>query len=306
MNRHALLDGVDAMPINPELTLMPKAFLEAGYHTIHVGKWHNDGHPKDKGYATTRRFFPEENLNDLQKSGHWLRFKEVDGEAEGHSTELFTAAAVEEINGAPAERPWFCFLGYFAPHDPHHSPPPFDTLYPPEHIPLFPNYMPEHPIDNGAMMIRDELLENWPKRQDAMRKYRCRYYGMISYLDHQLGMLLGALRSSGQLENTLVVFTGDQGLACGSHGLLGKENMYDHSLTSPLILSGAGIPLGGSRSKTLSHHVDLFPTLCEAAGIACPESGALSGLFCHDAGTPPGGNCSSRLSNLSSQVVADV
>jgi arylsulfatase A-like enzyme len=260
------------MPINPELALLPQAFHGAGFHTIHVGKWHNDGHPRGKGYDRTRCVYAADNLNDDAQYGHWMRFAEEDGsQVEGHSTELFTTAALEELATAPADRPWFCYLAYCAPHDPHDSPPPFDTMYEAATMPLYPNHMPEHPIDNGAMTIRDEVLENWPRTQEAMRRYRCRYYGMISHLDHHIGRLLGRLQSTGQLDNTLIVFTGDQGLATGSHGLLGKENMYDHSIASPLILRGPGIPAGG-RSWAMSHHVDLFPTLCELVGIARPAS----------------------------------
>ena len=74
----------------------------------------------------------------------------------------------------------------------------------------------------------------------------------------------------GKLES-IIVLTGDQGLAIGSHGLLGKENMYDHSIASPLIYAGPGIPAGG-RSAALVHHVDLFPTLCELTGVPRPAS----------------------------------
>jgi arylsulfatase A-like enzyme len=258
-------------PIRPELTLLPKAFQLAGFHTIHVGKWHNDEHPRDKSYDVVRRVFNADNLNDYAQHGQWQRYREKGLDVEGHSTELFTDAALEEIRSAPADRPWFCFVGYHAPHDPHDSPAPFNTMYDSATIPLFPNYMPEHPIDNGANTIRDELVENWPRTQDAMRRYRARYYGAISHMDHHIGRLLGQLRSRGMLDNTLVVFTGDQGLAAGSHGLLGKENMYDHSIASPLIFFGPGVPSGG-RSAAMSHQMDLYPTVCELAGVPVPVS----------------------------------
>ncbi len=261
------------MPIKPELELLPQTMQRNGYHTIHVGKWHNDGHPRDKGYVVTRRVFNEDNLNDPLVKGHFVKFEEQGGILEGHSTELFTDAALQEMTTAPEDKPWFCYVGYFAPHDPHHSPPPFDTLYPAEKMPLFPNHMPEHPFDNGAMTIRDELLENWPRQHDAMKKYRSRYYGMITHLDHNIGLLIGQLQTAGRLDNTVIIFTGDQGLAAGSHGLLGKENMYDHSIASPLILSGPGITRGG-RSLAMSHHTDLFPTICDLAGIDRPNSAA--------------------------------
>ncbi len=259
------------MPIAPELVLMPYAFQTAGYHTMHVGKWHNDGHPRDKAYDETHCVFPEDNLNDMQTHGHYLRFQEPEGSVSGHSTEIFTDAAIKALERAPQDHPWFCYLAYAAPHDPHESPEPFASLFDPQKIPLLPNYMPEHPFDNGDMVIRDELLENWPRGQEAMRRYRARYYAMICHLDHHIGRLLGWLRVHGQLENTIVVFTGDQGLAIGSHGLLGKENMYDHSIAAPLIYCGPGIPPGG-RSNALAHHVDLFPTLCELTGVPRPAS----------------------------------
>ena len=278
--RAELLTGCDSfrnrvpwfgMPINPELTLMPAAFRDNGYHCMHVGKWHNDGHPRDNDYDVTRRVYPSDNLNAYARHGHWQRYQEGDVEVEGHSTELFTDAAIEEIAAAPQDKPWFCFLVYNAPHDPHDSPAPFDTMYEAAQMPLLPNHMPEHPIDNGVMMIRDEMLENWPRTQDAMRRYRARYYGMVSHLDHHLGRLLGRLRITGQLENTIILYTGDQGLAIGSHGLLGKENMYDHSIASPLVIAGPGVTAGG-RSRAMSHHMDVMPTLCELAGIPIPAS----------------------------------
>lgn len=263
------------MPINPELTLMPQAFRAAGYHTIHVGKWHNDGHPRDRGYDVTHTVFPHENLNDYNTFGNMMRFKEEEGEVAGFTADVFTDYATKALGRVPRNRPWFCFLAHTAPHDPHDCPAQFSARYDPAQMPLLPNFMPEHPFDNGDMLIRDELLENWPREQAAMRRYRARYYAAITHLDHNIGRLLGHLRLTGQLDNTVIVFTGDQGLAIGSHGLLGKENMYDHSLASPLIILGAGgpsnLPAGG-RCEALVHHVDLFPTLCELAGIERPAS----------------------------------
>ncbi len=259
------------MAINPELTLLPRAFKDAGYHTIHVGKWHNDGHPRDKGYDVTSCVFHNDNLNNHAKTGHYMRFKEPWGEVSGHSSEIFTDSALRLLENAPADKPWFCFLAYHAPHDPFDAPEPFASMYDPEKMPLYPNYMPEHPVDNGDMTIRDELLENWPRTQERMRRYRAKYYGMISHMDFHFGRVLDFLKSKGLDRNTVVVFTGDQGLATGSHGLLGKENMYDHSISSPLIWRGPSIPRGKT-SSALVHHVDLYPTLCEIAGIPKPAS----------------------------------
>ena len=259
------------MPINPDLTLLPSAFRNAGYHTVHVGKWHNDGHPRDKGYDETHCVFAQDNCNNHREQGHFVRFEEEDGEVSGHSSEVFVDAACNALKRSPRERPWFCYLAFFAPHDPHEAPEPFSGLYNPADMPLLPDFMPEHPFDNGDMVIRDELLENWPRTHEVIRRYRARYYAVISHMDRQIGRLLGWLRSTGDMENTVIAFAGDQGLAIGSHGLLGKENMYDHSIGSPLIYHGPGVPAGGC-SNALAHHVDLFPTLCGLAGVERPDT----------------------------------
>ncbi len=271
--RNSFANGVPwfGMPIEPSLTLLPEAMKAGGYTTLHVGKWHNDGHPRDKGYDATTCVHPEDNKNSYREHGQIMRFEEGDRVREGHSSDIMTDAAIELLGSTSSEKPWFLYFGFGAPHDPHISPEPFASMYDPSQMPLPPNYMPEHPFDNGDMVIRDELLENWPRTPDTIRRYVARYYGIISHLDWNIGRLLGALEARGQLDNTVIVFTGDQGLAAGSHGLLGKENMYDHSIASPLILAGPGIR-PGVRSTAMSHHVDLFPTVCELAGVELPES----------------------------------
>jgi len=261
-------------PIRPGLTLLPDALRDAGYHTIHVGKWHNDGHPRDKGYERVHRVYPNDNLNQPEydtRFGHTFRFEEHGHEVQGHSTELYADAALEALERAPQDRPWFMYLALHSPHDPFQCPEPYASMYDAASMPLPPNYMPEHPFDNGVMLIRDEKLLPWPREQDAIRQYRARYYSMISHHDHHLGRVLDALDASGQTEDTLVIFTSDHGLAVGSHGLLGKENMYDHSVRVPLLMRGPHVP-AQHRVTRLAHHVDLLPTICHAVGIEPPGS----------------------------------
>ena len=97
---------------------------------------------------------------------------------------------------------------------------------------------------------------------------------MRTHLDEQVGRILAALRATGHERDTLVVFTADNGLALGSHGLLGKQNCYEHSLAVPLILRGPGVP-AGRRSPALVPLQDLLPTLCELSRIGVP--GGLDG-----------------------------
>jgi arylsulfatase A-like enzyme len=93
---------------------------------------------------------------------------------------------------------------------------------------------------------------------------------MITHLDAQVGRVLDALRRTGRYDRTLIVFAGDNGLALGSHGLLGKQNLYEHSVRVPLILAGPGVPRH-KRSEALCYLLDVGPTLCELTGVPVPD-----------------------------------
>jgi arylsulfatase A-like enzyme len=98
----------------------------------------------------------------------------------------------------------------------------------------------------------------------------CEYYGLVTHLDNQVGRILSALKKSGHADNTIVIYTADHGLAMGSHGLLGKQNVYEQSMQCPLILSGPGIPRGKS-SDAFTYVHDLYATLCSLVDIQ-PEN----------------------------------
>jgi arylsulfatase A-like enzyme len=92
---------------------------------------------------------------------------------------------------------------------------------------------------------------------------------MISHLDAQVGRIREALKAGGLDKNTLVIFASDHGLAIGSHGLLGKQNLYDHSTRAPLIFTGPGVP-AGKKSDALVYLFDIFPTAAELCGVKLP------------------------------------
>ena len=132
------------------------------------------------------------------------------------------------------------------------------------------NFQPQHSFNNGALTIRDEALAPWPRTPEVVRQHLADYYASIAFLDSQVGRILDALRASGQYGRTLIVFTSDHGLAIGSHGLFGKQNLYDHSMRSPLVIAGPGVPKG-RRSDAMCYLLDIFPTLGELTGVAAPE-----------------------------------
>ena len=144
-------------------------------------------------------------------------------------------------------------------------------MYNPKDIPLPANYLPEHPFNNGELVIRDERLEKWPRSKSAIQQHLAEYYAIITHEDEQIGKVIKALKDTGRFENTIIIFSADNGLAIGSHGLMGKQNVYEHSVKIPLVISGPGIEKN-KRSQAMCYTFDLFPTFCEAAGAKTPAS----------------------------------
>ncbi len=162
------------------------------------------------------------------------------------------------------DQPFFAYVGFAGPHDPRVAAPEWLNLYDRAKIPLPKNYMPFHPFDNGDLRIRDEALAPWPRSEEVVRKHLHDYYGCISSIDHHIGRLLTVLQEMGELEYTIIIFTSDHGLAIGSHGLFGKQNLYEHSMKAPLIFAGPGITNG--QSDAFAYLFDIFPTVVDLVG----------------------------------------
>lgn len=116
---------------------------------------------------------------------------------------------------------------------------------------------------------RDENLGAWPRTEAMIRDQLAEYYGLITHMDEQIGRILAALQQTGQADNTIIVFAADNGLALGSHGLLGKQSVFEHSMRTPLIVAGPGIP-GGKSTTAFTYLFDLFPTLCDVLAVQPP------------------------------------
>ena len=96
------------------------------------------------------------------------------------------------------------------------------------------------------------------------------YYALISRLDNRIGDIIETLKKEGLFENTIIVYAADNGLAIGSHGLLGKQDLYEHSMKVPLIISGPGIPKN-EVSDALVYLYDIFPTLSDLCELSTPD-----------------------------------
>lgn len=269
-------DYAGVMTLAPGQPTLPEVMRRAGYHTHVIGKWHNDTGSLARGFDGGDKLFlggmcahERVPVQDFDPEGRYPKERQFIGEK--FSTELFCDAAVDFIREYRREPPFFIYLALTSPHDPRTAPEPYAGMYDPSRIPLPANFMAEHPFDNGEMKIRDEKLAPWPRTPEVIRRHLADYYAMISHMDAQMGRVLAALRESGHDGNTIIVYTGDHGLAVGQHGLMGKQNLYEHSIRVPLILRGPGLP-AGRRSDALVQSYDLFPTICELVGTAAPPN----------------------------------
>lgn len=249
--------------INSQLPVMPEVLASVGYETFFTGKWHNELTPEKRGFAKTRFVF------NKGMGPHEMSFEEASGTVSGHSSELFATAAVDYLKSSP-QNPFFAMVSFTAPHDPRTPPAAWEERYQKKLPPPPKNFMPEHPFDNGELKIRDEKLLPWPRTEEAIRGELATYYGLISHMDEQIGRILGTLEQTGVLEDTLVAFVSDNGLAVGSHGLLGKMSMYDHSVKVPMILRLPGHRYAGRRVDGLCYHHQLFSTFCAEARFNAP------------------------------------
>lgn len=251
----------------------PAAFGRAGYATFMSGKWHNAKPGVARSFAAARAVFIGGMGDPMTIPLHDLRDGKLAPRPVGphaHACEVFADEAVRFLKDHDGRRPFLLYLPFDAPHDPHIVPDGFPVTYDPAAIPLPPNFLPVHPFDNGEMEVRDEVLLPTPRPPDQVRQMLADYYRYITYLDGQIGRVLDALWASPHGTNTCVVFAGDSGVARGSHGLIGKQNLYEHSIGVPLIVAGPGIARGRT-TDAMAFTFDILPTLGELCGIPAPD-----------------------------------
>ncbi len=239
-------------------TFLPRVLAAAGYQTWHMGKYGNGFPAGLKAFETT--------LADDAKGN--------DPETErAYASQRLADRAIEFLEHRAEEktpRPFYLYLAPPVPHDPRSAEPRFHALYEPAKIPLPAAFLPQHPWDNGAMTIRDEQLAPWPRTPENTRKQLADYYACVSGLDFHLGRIFEELKASGEWDHTVIIFSGDNGLSLGEHGLFGKQNLYEFGgMHVPLVIAGPGIPQG--RSDALVYLMDLFPTFAGFAAAKVPE-----------------------------------
>jgi len=281
--------------IPAEHTLLGEWLRLNGYQTFGTGKWHNGPESYARSFSAGGEIFfggMDDHWNvpccDFSPEGVYpdpvphpwdggtgsieMAEKSFDHLRRGkHSTELFADTAIDFLQKVDTTKPFFLNVAFMAPHDPRTMPQKFRNMYDPSTVHLPENFMSVHPFDNGEMEVRDEKLAANPRSPSEVRRHIAEYYAMLTHLDFEFGRILDALRSTGEYQNTIILLAADHGIAIGRHGLMGKQNLYEHSVRIPLIMAGPGIPRGEVRNA-FCYLLDIFPTLCDLAGIGTPES----------------------------------
>jgi choline-sulfatase len=295
-SRTMLNTGLSAFRAQTQADNVPlwgQTLRKAGYDTCISGKWHLDPvmlgrsfnhngpvgpdmlHSTPVGGEAYNRPSPGNTWSptDPKWGGHWLHtdlWKNEDPSRIEHSDSVYVDFGIDYLRSrAHGPNPFFLYLAFNSPHDPRQSPQEILARYPQDKIEVPPNFLPEHPFDQGDARVRDEILAPFPRTHEAVRLHRREYYGLITYMDSQIGRVLEAVEALGLSNNTYIILTADHGLAVGEHGLLGKQNLYDCSVRMPLMIAGPGIA-PGHRSDALVYQHSMFATTCELAGIPLP------------------------------------
>lgn len=247
---------------------MPALFNAAGYDTFRTCKAGNTFKPANKFFQV--RHERDCRAGDAENGSAW------------HGDHAMQFLQEHEDSGD--EDPFLMFLGFSHPHDARNGTPELlekygavNTSEPPTSVdpnaPMLPiNYLPAHPFPHGHPGLRDEVAVPGvmtDRSEAAIRNEKGREYACIENIDIQVGRVLDKLAAMGQLDNTYVFFTSDHGIAVGRHGLMGKQNLYEHTWRVPMLVQGPGIA-AGSQASGYVYLLDVLPTLCDFAGIEIP------------------------------------
>ena len=281
-------------PLPPARQYLPRLLGEAGYETAIIGKWHLEAEPRAfDHYAVLpgqgSYFNP---VLHVKTAGAWpqnlVRFgRKYDSE---HSSDVITDLSIEWLQGRDRSRPFFLMHHFKAPHDNFENAERYDFLYEdvsvPEPASLW--HQPEFGSvatagmgtsigkrnerrNMGHHMFVDPALDSATYKRTAYQRYLKKYLRTLRGADDNVARLLAYLRETGELENTVVVYTSDQGFMLGEHDLIDKRWMYEESLRVPLIVRYPELVRPGAVTKAMVSNVDFAPTLLDLAGVETPD-----------------------------------
>lgn len=238
--------------LSQEARLAPQVIKDAGYHSAIVGKWNlglrSPNLPTERGFDFFHGFLGDmmdDYYTHLRHGQNYMRRNNEVISPKGHATDLFTDWSIEYLNQRKQDRqPFFLYLAYNAPH------------------------VPIQPPDEWLNKVRD--------RDPKLDGRRAKIVALIEHLDASVGRVVAALKNNGQLQNTLVIFTSDNGGQVSAGANCGpwrgaKEDMTEGGIRVPMCASWPGRIKPGTHCTEVALTMDLTPTICQVAGMRIPE-----------------------------------
>ena len=287
----------------PDVLTLPEHFKNNGYETVSIGKIYH--HPKDdsQGWTTEpyregtfpqgpwkgRGYVTDEAIAAMEESkkenpgagGLGPAFEAGDVPDNAYPDGANTDHAIKELNRLK-NKPFFLAMGFYKPHLPFTAPKKYWDLYKREDMkladnPFIPRNAPSYATtDWGELRNYYGIPKKGPCSDDLARQLIHGYYACVSYTDAMIGRLLDELERLKLRENTVIILWGDHGWKLGEHAGWCKHTNFELDTHAPMILSVPGMKTAGRRTWGLTEYVDIYPTLCEACGLAIP--GHLEGV----------------------------
>ncbi len=295
--QHSHVNGVTTLngSLEPKQQTLANLMKQAGYQTAMVGKWHLKKEPAFDYYCVLpgQGSYFNPIFRDKRTKGVWpnnvRRFAGYDSK---HSTDVITDLSLRWLkNRKGNKKPFFLMHHYKAPHDNFENAERYDWLYQDVSIPE-PQSMRERENHGpqgkdlfgtsiskrnerrnmGHHMFVDRSLPNDQYTGEAYQRYLKKYLRCVKGVDDGVGRVLAYLKETGELDNTIIMYTGDQGFMLGEHDYIDKRWMYEESLRMPLLVRYPKHIEAGSKSDAIINNTDFAPTMLDFAGAEVPES----------------------------------
>ncbi|MEM8486243.1 MAG: sulfatase [Bacteroidota bacterium] len=279
--------------IEPERQHLANLIGDAGYETAMIGKWHLKEEPAAFDYYAVlpgqgSYFNP---ILRVDGEGAWpnnvVRYAGYDSK---HSSDVVTDLSLEWLKGRDTQKPFFLMHHFKAPHDNFENAERYDWLYEDIEIPEPQSlrFQPEHGSvatagtgtsvskrnerrNMGHHMFVDQAADSSTYTHLAYQRYLKKYLRTVRGIDDNVGRLLDHLEETGELDNTIIIYTSDQGMMLGEHDYIDKRWMYEESLQVPFIVRYPAYVAQSSTSDAIINNVDFAPTLLEMVGITKPD-----------------------------------
>ncbi len=275
----------------PRRQTLANAMRAAGYQTAMIGKWHLKQQPAFDYYAV----LPGQGsyFNPVLRvfGAAWPTERRFSGYDSSHSSDVITNLSLEWLEQRDRSKPFFLMHHFKAPHDNFENAERYDFLYQgvdipdPETLWREPNHGSEATKGTGTSigkrntrrnmghhMFVDPELDDRAYKRTAYQRYLKKYLRTVRGVDDNVGRLLGYLEESGDLDNTIIFYTSDQGFMLGEHDYIDKRWMYEESMRIPLLVRYPKTVRAGARSDALIANVDFAPTILSLAGVTPPDS----------------------------------